>query len=96
MSRKVQSQLLVPLATRQRADALALVTNQSRAEVYRLALEGAGLKGLEDQYGPELAAKLDPVAARFGMTRLDLAGKLADDGYGLADVQERKRYPRAA
>lgn len=95
MSRKVQSQLLVPLTTRQRADALALVTNQSRAEVYRLALEGAGLAGLEVQYAEELA-KLDPIAAGFGLTRLELAGKMTDDGYHLADVAGRKRYPRAA
>lgn len=95
MSRKVQSQLLVPLTTRQRTDALALVTDQSRAEVYRLALEGAGLAGLEAQYAAELAT-LDPIADRFGLTRLELAGKMADDGYRLADVQERKRYPRAA
>jgi hypothetical protein len=95
MSRKVQSQLLVPLTTRQRTDALALVTDQSRAEVYRLALEGAGLAGLEAQYAEELA-KLDPIAVAFGLTRLELAGKMADDGYRLADVAERKKYPRAA
>jgi hypothetical protein len=95
MPRKVQSQLLVPLATRQRADALALVTDQSRAEVYRLALEGGGLAGLEAQYAQELA-RLDTPADAFGMTRLELAGRMADDGYRLADVMGRKRYPRAA
>lgn len=94
-SRKVQSQLLVPLAVRQRADALALVLDQSRAEVYRLALEGAGLAGLEAQYAEQLA-QLDAPAGAFRMTRLELAGKMADDGLRLADVQDRKRYPRAA
>lgn len=92
--RKVQSQLLVPLVTRQRADALALVRLDTRAEVYRLALEGGGLAALEAQHAEGLA-KLDAIAVRFGMTRLELAGHLADDGLKLTDVESRKRYPRA-
>jgi phage portal protein BeeE len=95
MSRKVQSQLLVDLVDRQRADAIALVTGTKRAEVYRRAITGGGLQELEAQYARELAA-LDPVATQFGLSRLELAGKMADDGLSLADVQGRKRYPRAA
>lgn len=95
MSRKVQSQLLVDLVDRQRADALALVTGTKRAEVYRRALVGGGLRELEAEYAEELK-RLDPVAERFGMTRLELAGKMADDGRTLADVADRKRYPRQA
>jgi hypothetical protein len=92
--RKVQSQLLVSMTTRQRADALALVTGETRAEVYRKALEGAGLAGLEATHAGDLL-KLDTIAERFGFTRLELAGRLADDGLTIADVQDRKRYPRA-
>lgn len=91
--RKVQSQLLVSMTTRQRADALALVTQETRAEVYRKALEGAGLKGLEETHAADLL-RLDTIAERFGMTRLELAGRLADDGLTIADVESRKRYPR--
>lgn len=92
--RKVQSQLLVSMTTRQRADALALVTGETRAEVYRKALEGAGLAGLESTHAADLL-KLDTIADTFGMTRLELAGRLADDGLTIAEVQGRKRYPRA-
>lgn len=91
--RKVQSQLLVSLTTRQRADALALVLGETRAEIYRKGLEGAGLAGLESEHMATLSAKLDPIAERFGMTRLELAGRLADDGLTIADVEGRKRYP---
>jgi predicted transcriptional regulator len=82
------------MATRQRADALALVTNQSRAEVYRLALEGSGLAGLEAQYAQELEARLDTLAEKFHMTRLELAGRLADDGWKLEEVEGRRTYPK--
>lgn len=90
--RKVQSQLLVPLVTRQRADALALVLGETRAEIYRRALEGGGLKELEATYSDELKA-LDQAAERFGMTRLELAGRMADDGLRMGDIEGRKRYP---
>jgi hypothetical protein len=91
--RKVQSQLLVSLTTRQRADALALVTLETRAEIYRKALEGGGLAGLEATHAADLL-RLEVIAERFGMTRLELAGRLADDGLTLEAVQDRKRYPR--
>lgn len=92
MRRKVQSQLLVSLPTRQRADALALVRNEARAEIFRAALEGGGLRELEVIHAPALA-ELDKLAEKFKMTRLELAGRAADDGLSLQDLRELKRYP---
>ena len=44
---KVGTQLLVSPHIRARAQALALVRQESVAEVYRVALEGAGLQAME-------------------------------------------------
>lgn len=94
MAKKVQSQLLVSEVTRDRADALALIRGESRAEVYRLALEGDGLRGLEAVHA-EALAKLEALAQAMGLSgRLELAKKAALDGYRLEDLQGRKRYPR--
>lgn len=95
MAKKVQSQLLVSEVTRDRADALALVRGESRAEVYRLALEGEGLKGMEAVHQKDLE-RLDALAEAMSLAggRLELARKAAEDGYRLADLEGRKRYPR--
>lgn len=93
-TKKVQSQLLVSEVTRDRADALALVRGESRAEVYRLALEGQGLRQMELDHADALE-KLDVLARGMGMSgRLELAARAARDGYRLADLEGRKRYPR--
>lgn len=94
--KKVQSQLLVPPMVRDRADALALVTGDTRAEVYRKALEGGGLAALEAQHREALELKLDGPAREFGMTRLELAHRMVADGLTLEAVAGRKRYPRLA
>lgn len=90
---KVQSQLLVSETTRDRADALALARGEKRAEVYRLALE-PGLKVMEEANQEGLKRVAD-VAAGMGMTPLELARRAAADGYALADLEGRKRYPRS-
>lgn len=92
MARKVPTQLRVALVTRNRADAIAIVTGQSRAEVYRHALEGRGLQQMEEAYVNELKA-FDAHAARFGMTRLALAGRMAEDGLSMADIESAAQYP---
>lgn len=94
MARKVQSQLLVSEITRDRADALALVRDEPRAEIYRTALE-PGLRAMEDDHSGALQA-LDAIAAGMGMTRLELAKRAVADGYTLKDLEGRKRYPRKA
>lgn len=47
---KVGTQLLVSPHIRARAQALALVRQESVAEVYRIALEGAGLQAMEQAH----------------------------------------------
>jgi hypothetical protein len=84
MSKKVQSQLLVAPTTRDRADALALVIPDTRAEVYRRALEGGGLPGLEATYAEQLA-QLDPIAGYLGLTRLELAARMVAEELQLND-----------
>jgi predicted DNA-binding protein len=91
MSRKVQTQLLVPEHTRNRADALALVIPETRAEVLRRAVEGH-LGKLEYQYR-ELLAQLDPHARRFGMTRTELAGLMVKQGISLAELPGIESFP---
>lgn len=95
MAKKVQSQLLVSEVTRDRADALALVRGESRAEVYRLALEGGGLRQMEEDHR-EALERLDRLAEEMRLVggRLELARKAAVDGYRLEDLEGRKRYPR--
>ena len=92
--KKVQSQLLVSEVTRDRADALALVRGEARAEVYRLALEGGGLRQMEEDHKAQLLA-LGEVAARMGMSYLELARKATQDGYTWEDLKDRRTYPRA-
>jgi hypothetical protein len=93
MAKKVQSQLLVSEVTRDRADAVALVRGEPRAEVYRLALEGDGLSGLEKTHRAELDIMAE-VAARMGFTRLELARRAVQDGYTWEELRTRRTYPR--
>lgn len=87
-----QSQLLVPEALRDRADALALVLDTSRADIWRKAIEGAGLVAVETQYADALK-RLDPIADRFGMTRTEMAARAVRDRWTLAELEGKKRYP---
>jgi hypothetical protein len=94
MARKVQSQLLVSEITRDRADALALVRGgEARAEIWRMAIEGDGLAGLERTHAAELE-RLEALAQDMKLRdRLELARKATEDGYKLVDLEGRKRYP---
>ena len=92
MARKVQSQLLVDLVIRQRADALAVVLGLPRAEVFRQAIVGGGLRELEATYAAKLA-ELDKVATALGTERLALADRMAKDGLTFADVVGKGVYP---
>jgi hypothetical protein len=90
---KVQTQLLMAEVTRNRADAIALVRGEPRAEVLRLALEGGGLRGLEKDHAEELA-RLGELARTMGIAGGPLlAARAAKDGYTLAELEGRKRYP---
>lgn len=54
LTNKIETQLLVPPHIRTRAQALAVVRDETLAEVYRRALEGAGLPGLERAHAAQL------------------------------------------
>jgi hypothetical protein len=93
MTTKVQSQLLVSPVTRDRADALALVMEVPRAEVYRMALEGGGLAALERSHHAGLAGLADLAATMGFQSHLELARRAAADGFKLEGLAGRKRYP---
>jgi hypothetical protein len=95
LMKKVQSQLLVSPVTRDRADALSIVRQEPRAEIWRVALEGGGLAALEQTHAADLA-RLDAVAVAMGTTRADLVARMIHDGFSLADVEGRRRYPARA
>ena len=92
MSRKVQTQLLVNPNTRDRADALAIVTGETRAEILRQALH---FEWLERTHAA-LLAQLDPHAQRFGMTRTELAGLMVQQGITLAELPALSSFPEFA
>jgi hypothetical protein len=91
--RKVQTQLLMPAETRARATAVAIASGYVRAEVLRQMVD-AQMPAMEKRHAAGLA-RLDAVAARFGMTRGDLAESMADDKLTLEDVEKLDSYPRA-
>lgn len=90
--RKVQSNLYVNRTTRDRIDAVALVIPDSRAEVYRRAIE-IGLVRLENDYHAQIVSTLRPLAARFGMDVPTLAGLLAERELSPTDVMELPSFP---
>lgn len=90
--RKVQSNLYVNRSLRDRVDAVALVIPDSRAEVYRRAIE-IGMTRLENDYRGQMTSLLGPVAARFGMSVPELAGLLAERDLSLADVMNLPSFP---
>ena len=92
---KVQTQLLVSPVTRDRADALALIRQEPRAEVYRVALEGGGLPALERQHAAELL-ELSAIAHKFNLATQTLISAMKEDGYTLDDVRGKESYPLKA
>lgn len=94
MANKVQTQLLVNLITRQRADALAVVMGEPRAEILRRALEGGGLSAMEDDQNDQLVELLE-IGGRISPepSFLDFAERAARDGFTLADLRQMETYP---
>jgi hypothetical protein len=91
---KVQTQLLVNLITRQRADALAVVMGEPRAEVLRRALEGGGLSGLEQEHHLRVMQfRAKAILLGEGGDYLAFAERAARDGFTLADLLEMTEYP---
>lgn len=88
--RKVQTQLLVPAETRERASAVAIASGYVRAEVLRQMVE-AQLLVWEKRHAENLG-RLDVVAKRFGMTRGELAEAMTDDKLSLSEVESLQTY----
>ena len=95
---KVGTQLLVSPHIKQRAQALAVVRQESVAEVYRVALEGGGLPALERAHAgalQELAAALEHMKVNRGEA-LDimLSSKIRLDDLFEEDQPGGARQPR--
>jgi plasmid replication initiation protein len=97
MANKVQTQLLVNLLTRQRADALAVVMGEPRAEIWRRAIEGTGLSNLEAESAYALT-ELQEISGRISPdpSFLEFAERVARDGFTLADLRNMTEYPERA
>lgn len=95
--RMVQSQLLTSRITRQRADALALIRNESRAEIWRKAIEGGGIAQMEQEHLQGLI-ELHDLAARFGFAGggLELAEQMMKEGVTLTEARKLSEYPLTA
>lgn len=84
---KVGTQLLVSPHIRARAQALAIVRQESVAEIYRVALEGAGLPGMERAHASSLALlneALDKIEGQID--RRELLNVLIDSKIRYADL----------
>ena len=84
--RKVQTQLLVTTAMRDRLNVLAVIRREPRAEVIRVALEGGGVAALERAHTEGIGAMNEAASAR-GITREVLAKEMLRDGLTLEDVR---------
>lgn len=87
--KKVQSQLIMSQHTRDRADSLAFVRGESRAEVLRQALDGDGLTGMErKKVNAQALDRLAVVADALGMTTDALARRALADKIKFSQVVE--------
>lgn len=90
--RKVQSNLYVNRSLRDRVDAVALVIPDTRAEVYRRAIE-IGMTRLENDMRETMRIQLGPHATRFGLDIPTLAGLMAERDLCVHDVAQMDRFP---
>lgn len=92
--KKVQTQLLVNPITRQRADALAVVMGEPRAEILRRAIEGGGLLALEVEH-KQVLDQFYRISRRLmpKIAPIEFAERVARDGFTLADLREMTEYP---
>lgn len=86
MPKKVQTMLLVTPQIRERANVLALILDEPRAEIYRLALENGGLPWLERRHSGEIT-ELDVIAKALGMDRYELAKNALEEKQSFSEVR---------
>lgn len=96
-TKKVGTQLLVSPHIKARGQALAIVRQESVAEIWRIALEGAGLPAMEVAHAAQLDT-LDHLLAGMGVDReqaLDamVQQKIMIHDLLLADGSPRARFP---
>lgn len=89
--RRINTSLYVEETMIQRADRLAIVTGMTRSEVLRLAME-SGMCFLEDRRSEPLK-DFARLAGRFGMTPLELAARMTQDGLHYRLVRAMDNYP---
>lgn len=90
--RKHQTQLLVSQHTRERIAILAAVRGESRAEVARIALEGAGLSAMESMHVDRIG-RLTSLAKRRGTEPATLAEDLLDRRMTVEDAERLEGTP---
>lgn len=89
---KVGTQLLVSPHIRARAQALALVRQEAVAEVYRVALEGAGLASLESAHYAALQ-DLEKALTNIGGDRVDTLDFITRNKFRYADLFDASGRP---
>jgi hypothetical protein len=82
---KVGTQLLVSPHVKARGQALALVRQESVAEVWRVALEGAGLPGMEKSHAPMLVI-LNHALDEMGGDRVALLEEITRQKLAMRDL----------
>lgn len=90
---KVGTQLLVSPHIRARAQALALVRQESVAEVWRRAVEGFGLPGMERAHAAQLA-ELDEALRTLGGDRTEMLDRITRAKMTYGDLFDAKGRPR--
>ena len=95
--RKRQTALLLSEVTYRRGAALAVIRNETMAEIWRLAIEGSGLRPLEEQHAADFR-RLNFLADRLGVEEggLALAEMMLRDKHKLAEAWLWETYPEAS
>lgn len=93
-AKKVGTQLLVSPHIRARGQALAVVRQESVAEVWRIALEGGGLPAMESAQAPQLA-KLYDILDRMNVDREEALEAMTQQKMSVGDLLLADGTPRA-
>ena len=94
--RKRQTALLLSEVTYRRGAALAIIRNETMAEIWRFVIEGGGLQSLEEQHVAEFR-RLNFLANRLGIEEggLALAEMMLRDKHKMSDAWLWETYPEA-
>lgn len=92
--RKRQASLVLSEVTYCRAAALAIIRNETMAEIWRLAVEGGGLRSIEEQHSYQIL-RLNFLADRLGIQEggLMLAEMMLRDKHKMSEAWFWEKYP---